>query len=482
MDGIDGWGEIRKLESTSTAETSPGALGDFERTLVEWVPPNIIADCFPVGCSIRLNCRYTDNGFRTFSPEHDDLSWLEALSHSVGTRLRMISGKMPSEWAESADAQRFCSQWMKARHDFAKRKFSFSRDVHVVKSSRAEGGEHSCTEAFAYLDPRLKGIGLIREAAKTDNSRKKFHDGLYEISKCLKLTDITNKTPSEIIRDAFLLHKKELTSVTTEQLEEVQDRVCRKIAKRNALDSDDDTGNKSLSEWLASSKTNLPTVISRMPGRLKLSRDEVNACLFELGWFGLKQSAINLHTTMFCIANAIGDLCDDERQAFDNLYQLLPELGDFPLAMLLDRHEFIEPARLEILRNGTTVSKVVPQVLIMLHFYGMMLGHRRKADRIGKSKKNAAGETSQTVQLAGEVESIEDSSYDLCDYIIGKLGLKCASCGSSDLELEIVKQPKVDSFKFPGRCNECKQVLPDQVFTISMLNQRFDKKDFVRST
>jgi hypothetical protein len=269
---------------------------------------------------------------------------------------------------------------MKKRQVFVKRKFNYSSDFHVSKSSRDLPRAHSCAVDFSYLDPDLERIGLIRERSHNDNRRKQFHDGLFQIAKQWSVDAITSKSPSQIIRDAFLVHRRELLEVTADQLNEVLERVDRQISKQSDLDS------AQFSEWLTSSKTNLPTIISRMDGQLTLTREQVNACLVELGWNGLKQAAFNVDTTMRYIRNAIGNLNKAERKMYDSLYQCSPKLDNFPLLLLLERHEFIEPACLEIW-NGADINDVVPQVLIMLHFYGMMVRHRRKSDRIGKSKR-----------------------------------------------------------------------------------------------
>ena len=472
MSGTKVWGEIRVIRSNDcVVENSMGRLVTCTHSLIEWIPPDEIADNLPVGFSIRFDC-YEKDGVRRFLPSQSQWAVLVEYCHIVGTIIRFMNDNLSSESAHGIQNQRFCSRWMMARQDFSKRKFNYSSDFHVVKSSRDLPKEHSCTVDFSYLDPNLERIGLIRERSQNDNPRKRFHDGLFEITKQWSVHQITSKPPSRIVRDAFLVHRKEQQEVTPDQLDEVLERVDRQIQKQSDLDS------AQFSKWQTSSKTNLPTVISRMSGQLKLTRDQTNACLFELGWHGLKQSAFNVDTTMQYIGNTIGNLNETERRMFDSLYRCCSELDSLPLVLLLERHEFVEPACLEIW-NRTDINDVVPQVLIMLHFYGMMVRHRRKSDRIGKSKKTKAtrksnriensekkeaGNIVHTVQIADGLEFIEDatieyqpgSSFELRDYVIEKLGLKCAACGSSDLDLEIEPQPEADSFEFSGRCNTSK--------------------------
>ena len=116
-----------------------------------------------------------------------------------------------------------------------------------------------------------------------------------------------------------------------------------------------DTPADAFTAWLTSSKTSLPTQISRLKKPQKLTNAQAKAGLFELGWLGMRQLSICVNATMRTVQNAIGDLNSDEERIFSSLYLSQPELAGFVPIQFLDRFDFLAPALVDCW-NGCPVE------------------------------------------------------------------------------------------------------------------------------
>lgn len=163
----------------------------------------------------------------------------------------------------------------------------------------------------------------IREMSSnaTADGMTDFYNGLYQIAKSIEVDNLTTQQIRLRIRDSLLLHRNSLPELNQNKLEEVNERLFNEMERQFDLATDE------FSTWVTSAQTNLPTVMVRRGGRLPITRQEVNAGLFELGWRGLVDSARNVNATMTTVRNAIPDLNDDERRFFDSLYAQQPRFA-----------------------------------------------------------------------------------------------------------------------------------------------------------
>ena len=449
----ESFGQIQ-FEAPSTRVLNAPSGGAVSCILkpTKWTPPERYAKHLPPGFTIGLDCYEGADGDRRFLPERGDWRCLATKCFLAGMAIRTQLGKLPEESRNNVRNQFIASQWMKHRHDYLKRGFSHSRDVFVRQSSREDPSLRNTMSEIVELHPSLKQIGLVRELGRDDipDPNRRFFDGLYQIAQTINSESLSDIDTETILRNSLLLHRSPLPELSETQLEEVNQRLYQQVNQKHDWASDE------FVKWLNSSKTNLPTLISRMPDGPPPTRIQVKAGLFELAWLGLKETTTNIHATMTTIRCAVHDLNSVETRIFDSLYARQPDLGHFPILLLLDRHKFLMPAVVDIW-NGSNPGDVLPAIRTLLYFYGSMARHRRRADRIGKERResrNQDGRISSQVSL-NEQTTGSWVKNDVPETIIDGLKLHCHKCDSQSLTLDYdICEPEL-VVSICGECNQC---------------------------
>lgn len=456
-------------ETNCKLRTPSGETVACTHQSAEWIPPERYSKHLPPEFSIRLDCYLGVDGHRRFQPESGDWRSLIVNCFMAGVAIRTALEKLPQDHRTNVRVQFYASQWMKHRQDYLTRRFRYSRDLFVRPSKRAiDSSRHVMAEISAF-HPALDSIKSVREMSPTDSDGMKgFYNGLYQIAKSINVKDWTTQQFKLTIRDSLLLHKNSLLELTQVKLEEVNERLTKKIMRQF------DHAPDRITEWLTSSGTNLPTVLKRQSGEVSLTRQEVNTGLFELGWRGFEDSAINVNATMRMVRNAIEDLNQNELSFFDSLYLNQSRLCDFPVLLLLDRHDFLAPALADIW-NGGDIDKPISAIQNLLYFYGSMVRHRRTADRVAANcHQTPSGQKlpqySYDDALTGSFtnESIQQA-------IVEGLGLRCNGCESDSLEItwKIVNS----EIEIQGICRKCKQSLPRSTHALARFREFFDSED-----
>ena len=443
--GIVEFGNAHAQEVEGKAEVTVAC----SHQVMTWTPPKSDSEHLRVGFSIRFDCYTGNDGVRRFLPRLGDWGKLERKCYLAGMAVRTSLGKLPKESRTNERLQFLASQYLRSTSVYFKRHFRHPNDLHIRSKGRLEPAVDNVMLDLVDLHSAFAGIKDVRGMAQDarQDFQSQFFDGLYRMAlSTANLIDEQNHFHSP--KFALLADEVSNTPLSQEELEEVNERFFKLVEGKLELQLESDEFD--FDKWLTSSRTSLPSLLARKKGHLDVDRQKVNLGLYELGWRGIQLSALNINAVCVTIKKAIADLTPNEERIFDSLYLAHEELCKFPLLLLLDRHEFLKPAVVDIW-NGKSLEEVMPAIHQLLFFYGSFVRNRRPSDRQSKERGNKS--------------EIRIASVDFNSTIIEKFDLRCSFCDGSNLQLKSIFSKEKQTLVVNRACTDCSKELPAKSYS-----------------
>jgi hypothetical protein len=163
----------------------------------------------------------------------------------------------------------------------------------------------------------------------------------------------------------------------------------------------------------------------------KLSRPVVKRALHDLGWRGYRLVGECLETFARAFSRALPKpLSDREHAYFQAMYYRQAYLGGLPLALVMERRNFVQPAIVQLWENpgDKALTGALHQ---LLRYYSEMVPIYREAERL--KKRVPAGFKSGAFKPGTEgLIAARDGDRSLLDLAYGELierhGIECRAC------------------------------------------------------
>jgi hypothetical protein len=196
-------------------------------------------------------------------------------------------------------------------------------------------------------------------------------------------------------------------------------------------------------EWHAGRKTNvLRLVAEAVEAQAGLSHDQARDVIADLGWMSFEYARVCVSAAMLGWLADVpegGRLTGPEERLFSLMYVGVPETAGFPLAVLYDRLDLIEPWLAEVVRDPDR-PPAWDVLYGLLTTYADLAGPRRDADRDSKrrtartSLRIDPGHKSATRPTCGT--AADDPLNKAAERVRVREGITCPRCPAPDWSYE----------------------------------------------
>ena len=260
MSHLSPYGTV-EFSSVQEVEWRAGTTVRCTHQVMTWTPPENDSQHLPVGFTIQFDCFTGNDGVRRFIPRNGDWRNLERTCYLAGTAVRISLGKLPVECRTNERLQFLASQYLRSTRIRFKRRFLRPNDIHIRNRGRLEHSADNVMFDLVGLHPAFEEIGQIRKMSQSDRQdfQSQFFNGLYQMA--LSISD-GQAEPSNFHGPKFALLADEAGShINQEELEEVNERFFNSVDGKLQLELESDEFD--FDQWLTSSRTSLPTLLSR---------------------------------------------------------------------------------------------------------------------------------------------------------------------------------------------------------------------------
>jgi hypothetical protein len=407
--GTISFGRVERLERGS---------GDLPATAIpfcqcgQWRPSPRLKKYLPDGLIVPLERRWiADDVRRTF------VAWTadEMLTAGPAAGLAILHGLRG--WNREVDhsyramflifqhVRGMSGGGSRGMHEHLARNFCYCRDLHVRALGRLNDGERDVLPDDVGLTAggeghRLTAAQLIESGRRSatlagysnPTNRLAIAYGLYEAAR-LRPLELRREEARALVRLALFD-----SHWTAEPSQELIDSVTERLLQ--AMHAHLDDSPQEFDRWFYSASNSLVKQLSqrkRSPGG-KLDRRDVRQALLHLGWQAYDYVGGCLHNLMRTIKDSMGKMLDDEeRRAFELMYESQPCFGGFPMMLLEERLDYLRPA-LHAIWQEPDKQEHARVLHRMLADYAAMAQNRREADRRFKARRRHWGNQVATMQ------------------------------------------------------------------------------------
>ena len=442
----------------------PVARQATTNVLMNWVPNEQFASEFRLGKSITLKCCYRSNGDRILVGAFGESVFLID-TISLGISIAKAEGHLASGETRDCRLRFLLYQWLNRKRTSFKKRFVTLSDFIIAEPYRENKFDAHVLAHLRDMDGAFDSIERISRLATEGSMIDRVQSGLHVLA---ARHSLRIQKPSQIdatIKNA-LFSTDEIELCTDEALlEDVERRLWRAIQPHLNEPTEE------FDKWFWGKAANLENRLAQKceaHHETALSRNEVKAALFEIGWRGHKLLGKMFELGMTEIRAHLPDPSKREDQIHDQLYARQPHLASLPLAMLLNYRQFAMVGFLGHVWTGIVNEQAIDSLHTMLYFYSEMVRIRRAADRRAKRALilELYGDAATDRNFFEDGASITDQ---IVEALPGEEKSGCVECASSLLDRKFWATTR--TIVMSSACQECGTVQPEKKYPTAKIRE-----------
>ena len=464
-----------------------------KRFLYNWRPPNHVASRLPSWHRLALECTVAPNGLRRFAPielsridrelretgfQHIATTRGLALCTSLGGGAILARNriKRPGQLVSYHEA-RLLLQYIQHRREYFGGTRPLALATRVCKAGRSDRSAKDILPedlgkdrdgsgpSWSFGDVRREGL----RAAQSANISNPSPEQIFRLG-MMKAAKLNPIQADEAVAEGFVRLAMFNLGSTSEPVEPDQLEYVAQQAGLSLCDHLDDSPEQ-FRRWIVDSGSNLPRRISKRKS-CEMSREHVRKCLLELGWQSFKIVAACVDAQMCAFRDALRDkLTPQENAWFELLYLANPTFGGIPMILFVDRFDFLRESILDLWKRPND-SEAADVLRTMMHYYAVLAGNRRDADRLykqrGRNTRHGAVREESPVSndFVCANATFEPKLFaEISLRIAQKKGYRC-DFGFSEYQATL-ERPEGNSISFRLICLDCKF---DKVIEVNQLD------------